>query len=210
MLSILPSPVVGAAPRVCDLVGPKRRRGDCPSLTADGYRAVDVSRPTQHALLRMRASNALPEESGHGQLAGSRLPVPNGLARFPVTPFFVHNVRVTYHPEFENLNSRSIWIERLRPTSGLTSCLRWMPSTAPSGSDYLASPTAQSAGIAVGLLTAYACTRLICGLLYGVTPTDPVTFGTASATLLGVAVLACWIPARRTARIDPMIALRLD
>jgi len=43
-----------------------------------------------------------------------------------------------------------------------------------------------------------------------VTPADPVTFGTASAILLGVAVLACWIPARRAARIDPMIALRLD
>ena len=65
-------------------------------------------------------------------------------------------------------------------------------------------------GIAVGILGAFALTRLLSTLLYSVTPTDPVTFATAPAILLVVAALACWIPASRAARIDPMLALRHD
>jgi ABC-type antimicrobial peptide transport system permease subunit len=70
--------------------------------------------------------------------------------------------------------------------------------------------TLATAGIAVGILGAFALTRLLSTLLYSVTPTDPVTFTTAPAILLVVAALACWIPARRAARIDPMLALRHD
>jgi ABC-type antimicrobial peptide transport system permease subunit len=65
-------------------------------------------------------------------------------------------------------------------------------------------------GIAVGILGALALTHLLSTLLYGVTPTDPFTFVAAPAVLLVVAALACWIPARRAARIDPMLALRHD
>jgi predicted permease len=70
--------------------------------------------------------------------------------------------------------------------------------------------TLATVGIAVGILGAFALTRLLSILLYSVTPTDPVTFATAPAVLLLVAALACWIPARRAARIDPMLALRHD
>jgi len=65
-------------------------------------------------------------------------------------------------------------------------------------------------GIVIGILGALALTRLLSGLLFGVTPTDPVTFAATPAILLGVAVLACWIPARRAAGIDPVRALRQD
>jgi len=70
--------------------------------------------------------------------------------------------------------------------------------------------TLATVGIAVGILGAFALTRLLSTLLYSVTPTDPATFATAPAILLVVAALACWIPARRAARIDPMLALRHD
>jgi putative ABC transport system permease protein len=63
-------------------------------------------------------------------------------------------------------------------------------------------------GIVAGLAGAFGVTRLISTLLYGVTPTDAITFATAPAILLLVALLACWIPAHRAARIDPMVALR--
>ncbi len=68
--------------------------------------------------------------------------------------------------------------------------------------------TPAGAGIAVGVCGALAVTHLLASLLYGTAPTDPVTFGMAAAILLGVAAVACWIPARRAARIDPMTALR--
>jgi predicted permease len=70
--------------------------------------------------------------------------------------------------------------------------------------------TLATVGIAVGILGAFALTRVLSTLLYRVTPTDPVTFATAPAILLAVAALACWIPARRAAQIDPMQALRHD
>ena len=51
-------------------------------------------------------------------------------------------------------------------------------------------------------------TRLTTSLLYGVTPSDPPTIAAALLLLLGVTLLACWIPARRAARVDPALALR--
>jgi putative ABC transport system permease protein len=65
-------------------------------------------------------------------------------------------------------------------------------------------------GITVGLLAALGMARLFSSLLYGVGSNDPLTFVVAPVILLGVAVLACWIPARRAARIDPVNALRHD
>jgi predicted permease len=63
-------------------------------------------------------------------------------------------------------------------------------------------------GAAVGLAGAIGVTRLVSALLYGVTPTDPVTFIIVSVLLLLVAVVASWLPARRATRIHPMEALR--
>src|SRR3989441_10701042 len=66
------------------------------------------------------------------------------------------------------------------------------------------------AGMAIGILAALALTRIIRSLLYGVTPTDPATFALVSLLLLAIALLACWLPARRAARVDPMEALRYE
>jgi len=66
------------------------------------------------------------------------------------------------------------------------------------------------AGVVVGIFGALALTRLLSTLLFQVTPTDPVTFAAAPAILLGVAALACWIPARRAASLDPVRALRQE
>jgi len=67
-----------------------------------------------------------------------------------------------------------------------------------------------TAGLVIGLLGSLALTRLISKLLFGVASTDPLTFTSVSAILLGIGVLASWIPARRATRIDPITALRSD
>ncbi len=63
-------------------------------------------------------------------------------------------------------------------------------------------------GLVVGLIGAAALTRFVRTMLFGVSPSDPVTFGAISATLAAAAFLACYIPARRATRVDPLLALR--
>ena len=64
------------------------------------------------------------------------------------------------------------------------------------------------AGAVVGLAGSVMVSHLITGLLYGVKPTDPATFGAVAVILMSVALIACYVPARRAMRVDPMIALR--
>ena len=67
-----------------------------------------------------------------------------------------------------------------------------------------------SIGVAIGVALAFGLTRLISTFLFGVKPTDPLTYAAVALSLAAIALLACYIPARRATRVDPMIALRYE
>jgi putative ABC transport system permease protein len=66
------------------------------------------------------------------------------------------------------------------------------------------------AGLGVGIAGAIALTRVMRSLLFSVSATDPTVFGSIVALLAAIALLACYLPARRAARVDPMVALRQE
>ena len=65
-------------------------------------------------------------------------------------------------------------------------------------------------GLVLGLAGAFAVTRVFASLLLGVGTTDPLTFVGVAALLVVIALLACWIPARRATKVDPLVALRQE
>jgi ABC-type antimicrobial peptide transport system permease subunit len=65
-------------------------------------------------------------------------------------------------------------------------------------------------GIVLGMLGAWALTRLLRSLLFGVSSTDALSFGLAALLLAGVVLLACYLPARRASRVDPLVALSYE
>jgi ABC-type antimicrobial peptide transport system permease subunit len=66
------------------------------------------------------------------------------------------------------------------------------------------------AGLVAGLAVSLMLTRYLSTMLFGVTPTDPMTFAALTGVMLAVTVAACYVPARRAARVDPLSAIRVD
>jgi ABC-type antimicrobial peptide transport system permease subunit len=66
------------------------------------------------------------------------------------------------------------------------------------------------AGALIGSVGAFALTRTLSGLLFGVSSVDPVTFAAMAAALIAVTMLACYFPARRASKVDPLVALRYE
>jgi ABC-type antimicrobial peptide transport system permease subunit len=67
-----------------------------------------------------------------------------------------------------------------------------------------------AAGLAIGLLGAYSLRRVLASQVFGVSPSDPLVYAGAAALMFGVALAACYLPARRASRVDPLIALRWE
>ena len=65
-------------------------------------------------------------------------------------------------------------------------------------------------GVAVGMVASFVLTRLMTSLLFGINPVDPITFASVTVLLLTVSFMACWIPARRAAKTDPLVAIRYE